>query len=303
VTRKQGSYIGLCGLALALIVSVVSAQDSETIKGLIVGRDGANMIVKGPGGNVTIALNDGTQVEAVKGKFGFKKDTMGMTALVPGLPVEVKVANNDGQLTATTIKFKADDLKTANEIQAGITPTNQQLQSTEQQVQTNQQKIAGQQEQIAGQEEQIQSNEQKIQEVQGEQAALSKRFGELGDYDVKDTATVYFPINSAALSESDRAKLKGLASQATNLKGYMIQVAGYTDSSGNAAHNQELSDRRAQSVIEYLQQGCGVPLFRVLAPAAMGMSNPAGSNETAQGKAENRRVVTKVLVNRGVAGN
>ena len=296
MTRRQGSYIGLCGLALALIVSVVSAQDSETIKGLIVGRDGANMIVKGPGGNVTIALNEGTQVEAVKGKFGFRKSTMGVTALVPGLPVEVKVANNDGQLTATNIKFKADDLKTANEIQAGITPTKQQLQSTEQQVQTNQQKIAGQ-------EEQIQTNEQKIQEVQGEQAALSKRFGELGDYDVKGSETVYFPVNSAALSESDKAKLKALAAQATNLKGYMIQVAGYTDSSGNAAYNQELSDRRAQSVIEYLQQGCGVPLFRVLAPAAMGMSNPAGSNETAQGKAENRRVVAKVLVNRGIASN
>jgi outer membrane protein OmpA-like peptidoglycan-associated protein len=290
---------------LALIVGAVGiarAQDEQTVKGLIVGRDGANMIVKGPSGNVTITLNNATQVEAVKGAFGFKKESMGLTALVPGLPVEVKFTGTQGQFTATKIKFKIDDLKTANEIQAGLTPTNQQLQSTEKQVQANKQQIAGQEEQIQSNQAEIAANQEKIQQVQGEQVALSKRFGELGDYDVKGTVTVYYPVNSASLSESDRAKLKQLAAQATTLNGYMIQVAGYTDASGNARYNQELSDRRAQGVIEYLQQSCNVPLFRVLAPAAMGMSDPAASNETAQGMAENRRVVVKILVNRGIAG-
>jgi outer membrane protein OmpA-like peptidoglycan-associated protein len=51
-----------------------------------------------------------------------------------------------------------------------------------------------------------------------------------------------------------------------------------------------------------LQQSCGVPLFRVLSPAAMGMSNPAASNETTQGQSENRRVVAKVVVNKGLSG-
>ena len=80
-------------------------------------------------------------------------------------------------------------------------------------------------------------------------------------------------------------------------------MAGYTDSSGNAQYNQQLSDKRADAVIAYLQQSCGVPLFRVLSPAAMGMSNPAASNESAKGMAENRRVVVKVLVNKGLAGS
>jgi OmpA-OmpF porin, OOP family len=62
-----------------------------------------------------------------------------------------------------------------------------------------------------------------------------------------------------------------------------------------------LSDRRAEAVINFLQQSCAIPLFRVLAPAAMGVSNPVGSNSSAEGQAENRRVVTKILVNRGVA--
>jgi OmpA-OmpF porin, OOP family len=162
-------------------------------------------------------------------------------------------------------------------------------------VQTNQQDIKAN---AAG----VQANAQGVQQVQGEQAALTKRFNELGDYDVKNEVTVYFAINSTELSEQSKLELKRLSTIATPLKGYMIQVAGYTDSSGNAALNQELSDRRAEAVINYLQQSCGVPLFRVLAPAAMGVSNPAASNETQQGKAENRRVVAKVLVNRGMAG-
>ena len=83
---------------------------------------------------------------------------------------------------------------------------------------------------------------------------------------------------------------------------YMIQVAGHTDSSGNAAYNQELSDKRAADVIAYLQQSCGVPLFRVLAPAAMGTSHAAATNETPAGMSENRRVVVKILVNKGLAG-
>ena len=59
-------------------------------------------------------------------------------------------------------------------------------------------------------------------------------------------------------------------------------------------------DKRADAVVNYLQQECKVPLYRVLAPEGMGESNPAGSNESQQGKKENRRVEVKVLVNRGM---
>ena len=82
--------------------------------------------------------------------------------------------------------------------------------------------------------------------MQGEQAALGKRFGELSDYDVKGTATVYFPVNSTTLSASEKQQLKVLAASARDIKGYLVQVAGYTDSSGNAALNQKLSERRAR---------------------------------------------------------
>ncbi len=105
------------------------------------------------------------------------------------------------------------------------------------------------------------------------------------------------------MSEKGKQDLKALVEQAKQNKSYMIHIAGYTDSSGNADYNQQLSDRRAAAVTRYLQQSCGVPLFRVLAPAAMGESNPSSSNETQQGQAANRRVEVKILVNRGVAGS
>ena len=118
---------------------------------------------------------------------------------------------------------------------------------------------------------------------------------------MKGQATVYFAVNSMTISDDAKQQLKQLAAQAVTMKGYMVQVAGYTDSSGNAAYNQELSDKRAAAVCQYyLQQECKVPLYRVLAPEGMGESNPAGSNESQQGKQENRRVEVKVLVNRGM---
>ena len=92
-----------------------------------------------------------------------------------------------------------------------------------------------------------------------------------------------------------------IASDASSLKGYVLQVKGYTDSSGSAAVNQALSMRRAQSVIAYLEQSGNIPLTHVLTPGAMSESHPMSSNETAEGRAENRRVEVKVLVSRGLA--
>ena len=131
-----------------------------------------------------------------------------------------------------------------------------------------------------------------------DQAATSKKFGELSEYDVKGEVTVYFAVGSMVVPDDAKQLLKDLAENAGKQKGYMIQVAGYADSSGNASYNQELSDRRAETVVDYLQQDCKVPLSRVLSPEGMGESNPAVSNESQQGKKENRRVEVKVLVNR-----
>ena len=111
-----------------------------------------------------------------------------------------------------------------------------------------------------------------------------------------------FASGSATISEQDREALKKLAQDAASLKGYMIQVKGFTDSRGSAAMNQRLSMERAQNVIGHLIQECNVPLRQVIAPGAMGEAAPVASNKTKSGRAENRRVEVRVLVNKGIAG-
>jgi outer membrane protein OmpA-like peptidoglycan-associated protein len=58
---------------------------------------------------------------------------------------------------------------------------------------------------------------------------------------------------------------------------------------------------RAEAVVEYLEQTCNVPIMHIMAPGAMSMTHPEASNETAQGRVENRRVEVKVLVNKALA--
>ena len=119
---------------------------------------------------------------------------------------------------------------------------------------------------------------------------------------MKGEATVKFNVNSSAISAADRGELHKLAQTATGLTGYIIEVAGYADSTGSAAMNTKLSEDRAKAVVTYLIQQGSVPVRHIVAPGAMGEYGPAASNETKAGRAENRRVVVKILVNRGIAG-
>jgi outer membrane protein OmpA-like peptidoglycan-associated protein len=297
--RRRGAYPVLFGWTAVLMLTVAGTAlgDTQKIKGLIVGRDGPNMIIKQGegGGNVTVALDDNTKVQAVKGKLGLRRSDMGFAALIPGLPVDVEAEFSYGHLLAKTVKFKASALKTANMIHAGLTPTQQDLAAAKEDIETNKQGIEANQ-------QGVQANKDAIEKTQAEQEELARRFGQLGEYDVKGTATVLFAVNSSAITDKAKQDLRALADQAKQTKGYLVHIAGYTDSSGNADYNQQLSDRRAAAVTSYLQKACGIPLYRVLAPDAMGESSPAATNETTQGMAQNRRVEVKILVNKGMAG-
>jgi OmpA-OmpF porin, OOP family len=78
---------------------------------------------------------------------------------------------------------------------------------------------------------------------------------------------------------------------------------GYADSTGNAAMNTRLSEDRAKAVITYLVQRGNIPVRHIVAPGAMGEYGPIAPNETKAGRAENRRVEVKVLVNKGISGS
>lgn len=274
--------------------AIASAQpyslgQKAKLSGLIVSRDGEMMTLQGEDRTrVVVVLGETTEVSASKGKFGLMHKGVAAAALVPGLKVKVEgVGNDKGQVIATKVHFTEDDLKTAQAIQAGLNPTESKLQATDKQVQANQQGI--------------QANQQQIQQVKGDEADLARRFGELGDYDTKAEATVYFAVGSTAISEEGQRDLGKLATTALGLKGCLVEVEGFTDATGSAAANQKLSLERSQAVVNWLAQKGGISYLHMLAPGAMATAEPAASNETAQGRAENRRVVVKAVVNRGMA--
>lgn len=276
----------VCWFALGLS-HAADTSDKVKVQGLITGRTAETLTVKTAEGNTTVVITDDTKVQKPKG-LGLRKTQMSFTALIPGLRISVDgVPNGQGQVVARTITFGGDDLQAAEAIQAGLTPTQEAVQDNQQNIEKNKVQIASNQEKIA-------ANEQEIEDV-------SKRFADLTEFDTKGEAAVYFKSGSTAISTKDKTALTDLAHTSVNLTGYIIQVKGFADSSGNAAMNQKLSMDRAQAVIAYLIQDCNVPVRRIVAPGAMGIAAPASPNETAKGRAENRRVEVKVLVNRGLA--
>jgi OmpA-OmpF porin, OOP family len=280
-------------VASGLAQSVTAGEKVKT-SGLITGRSGEDLKVKTNDlGDITVVLTDDTKVEQPKGLLKVRKTNMGMAVLVPGLAVQVEgVGDANGRVTAEKIKFSKESLKIANQVQAGLTPTSEDVQANKQAIAANQGAIASNQATIASNKA---ADEQEVERV-------NKRFSDLTDYDTKASLTLYYPVGGSKLDEKQQAELADLAKKAGSFQGYIVQVAGYTDSSGNAEYNQELSEDRAQNVVAYLQQSGNIPLRHIVAPGIMGETNPAATNESAQGRAENRRVVVKVLVNKGASG-
>jgi len=299
----------LCCLSIGLAYGASNGEKVK-VKGLITTRTGETLTMKtADAGNVIVVLTDDTKVQQPKG-LGLRKKQMSATALIPGLKISVDgIGNAQSRVTAQTITFDADDLQLAETIQAGLTPTqravdtNQQnIASNKQNIQSNQKDIAANQVQTAANKERISANQEQIEANQQDIQATTKRFSELSEYDTKGDVSVNFAVGKSVISASDKTALSTLAHDAVNLTGYIIQVKGFADSSGNAAMNQQLSMDRAQAVVAYLIQNCNVPVRHVIAPGAMGTADPAAPNETAQGRAENRRVEVKILVNKGLAG-
>jgi outer membrane protein OmpA-like peptidoglycan-associated protein len=282
-------------LAAFLLACSISAAQNDQVKGVINGRSGATMSVLSQGGeSITVVLTTDTQVLEPEGAF--RKKHLSMTALVPGLAVEVKGSFNDKhQLFADRVTFHGSDLKTAQDIQAGLAPTQQQVQQNQQQIQADQQKIQQQQQELQEEEAKTAANKAAI-------PAANKRFGELGDYNILGEVTVLFGNGKVDVDPQYKPQLLKLAQQAMGVTGYVIQVKGYASKVGSAALNQKLSTERAENVTNFLEQEGTIPLTNMLAPGAMGTSQQVAPDSTAEGQAENRRVVVSILQNKAIAG-
>ena len=305
--HRQTMAVKLMALFFLASVSAFGAD----VKGVITTRTGETLIVNSGGTSTTVVLTDATTTKDDRGLFGLEKAGMSNAVLIPGLKVDIDGSTDDaGRFVAKTITVDGDDLEAAEMIEAGLHPTAEQVATNVKTLEAHSGQLAGHEAQLAAHKENIETNQQNIaaNKERIEQNIKNieeheQRFAALTDFDVKGEATVKFNVGSSKISATDQEELKKLAETATGLKGYIVEVMGYADATGSAAMNTRLSEDRAKAVITYLMQQGNVPIRHIVAPGAMGEYGAAAPNETKAGRAENRRVEVKVLVNKGIAGS
>ena len=296
-------FVVAMSLSTLLLCSAAQAQTTKA-QGLITGRSGETMTLQTQDSSkIVVVLTDNTQVDQVQGVFKARRKQMSMAALIPGLQVQVEGSYNaQNQLVASSIKFKGNDLQDAQTIQAGLQPTKEKVTQTQQELAEQQAALARQQQEMQQQQQQLAQQQEKIDANKAAIAEANKRFGQLDDYNILDEVTVLFGNGKVAIDPKYNQQLLDLAAKAKTITAYTIQVKGYASSVGSAALNQTLSEDRANNVSQFLMQQGHIPLTNMLAPGAMGESRQVGSDKTADGQAENRRVVVRVLQNKGIAG-
>jgi outer membrane protein OmpA-like peptidoglycan-associated protein len=293
--------------SLATLLLLCGAAEAQTSKaqGLITGRNGDTMTLQtSNASNLVVVLTDDTKVAQIEGLLKARRKQMSMAALIPGLQVQVEGSyNTKNQLVASSVKFKGNDLQDAQTIQAGLQPAKEQIQQSQEELAQQKAALERQQQEMQEQQQQMAAAQAKIDTNKAAIEAANKRFGQLDDYNILDEVTVYFGNGKVALDPKYKPQLLQLAEKAKTITAYTIQVKGYASSVGSVALNQQLSEDRAASVTQFLLQQGHIPLTRMLAPGAMGESRQVGNDKTAEGQAQNRRVVVRVLQNKGIAGS
>ena len=288
--QHRFAVVGVVSLMALGVLSTAALAETVKVQGMIKSRSGATMTVQSKdSSSVVVLLTGGTEVDQAQGLLKVRKKDMAMTALIPGLEVKVEGDYNEAhQLVATSVKFNGDDLERAQAIQAG-------MHETQAQASQNRENIQKQSAELNSQAERIDTNKAAIDKAMA-------RFGQLDDYYILDEVTVLFGNGKVDVEDEYRPQLQEMAKKAKTVEAYMIQVVGYASSTGSAAVNQKLSRERSENVSNFLTQDADIPLMNLLAPGAMGESRQVGDEQTAEGQAQNRRVVVRVLQNKGVAG-
>jgi outer membrane protein OmpA-like peptidoglycan-associated protein len=301
--RRIAYRVSLSLVVLALLSQIVTAQ-SVKVEGLIKARNGDTMILQtSDSPNLTVLLTDDSKVGQVQGVFKARRKQMSMAALIPGLAVKVEGTYNDqNELVATSVSFKGNDLEQAEAIEAGMHETKVQVQQVKAQALQNKGELEKQNAELKSQNEALQQQQKQIAANKAAVEAAIARFGQLDDYYIFDEMTVYFGNGKITVDPKYTPQLLELAHKAKTINGFMIEVKGYASSVGSVTLNQQLSEDRADDLTNILVQQGHIPLTRMLAPGAMGESHQVGNDKTAEGQAENRRVVVRVLQNKGIAG-
>jgi outer membrane protein OmpA-like peptidoglycan-associated protein len=300
-SKRLRAFTMICGLALlTAIAPLVSAQISKNqtpsnrninlksvpsgskmkFQGVVISREADTFTIRDRSRtDYQVLITDNTSIKTHGGFLhGGKKYPV--TDILRGLIVEVEGrGDSQGQLVADKIRFNESDMRAAVTSDTRVTP-----------VEENQQRIAGQMDELYA----------IAAEARQEVTAVNERVSALDDYDVQANVAVTFRVNSAVLSPEAKQQLDDFATKTATAKAFMIEVSGHTDSTGSEAKNFRLSRERADAVVQYLAVYHKIPLRRFVTPMGYGKTEAVADNTTAAGRAQNRRVEVKMLLNRGM---
>ena len=330
--RNRRSIAGMIALLfLVLSAAQVSAQSAKNvsmsrvpqgqkvkIQGVVSIRAGDTFKVRDvAGAETTVLLTSQTDVTSHSRGLRGKKDYP-VTYIMRGLRVQAQGrGDSDGNLVADWVRFDEQDLRSA-----------QALEQTDELAQENQGRIeaaeqaareAAEQARImAGQiaENTALANDARARadaaQAQADSAfkaaaLANNRINGLDDYETVKLIPVLFNVNSSVINAVGRQTIDEAAAWAKaekakgNANGWLVEVVGFADKTGNTAKNRSLSERRSKAVIQYLVGVHGLDLRRLVQPFGFGESKPVADNATAEGRKKNRRVEIRILQNKGIA--
>jgi OmpA-OmpF porin, OOP family len=155
---------------------------------------------------------------------------------------------------------------------------------------------AGQHADAAGQS--ANSANQNAQEAVNRVDSLAGVVAGLDSYKVVSDVSVTFAFDKAVLTAADRKQLDDFAASLGNTRGYLLEVPGGTDTTGDPQYNYRLSQRRADAVVNYLASKYNVPPHKFYL-IGIGKDQQVATDKTAVGRAKNRRVEVKLMTNMG----
>src|SRR5262249_12353573 len=279
------------------------------VKGVVVRRDGDDLIMRDQGNSeMIVRLQGSTKIEEKKGNpfRGAHKYTP--SSVTRGLYLEVEGRGDaSGALLADKIRVSDNDLKVAQTIDSQVVPIEQRMGSDEDRItrtEQNAERLSGQVEELGQVANLAKGGAKAAQEtadaaVQGV-SRTNDRITSLDDFEVQKSTTIHFRVGSAILSPESKTELDEIATQAKPQKGYAIEVRGFASSDGSEGLNRALSQRRSEAVVRYLAEKHDIPLRRIILPFGYGEAMPVADNTTRNGRQENRRCEVKILVSRGL---
>jgi OOP family OmpA-OmpF porin len=327
--RKSVAVLVVLAFVITLAAAVVSSAqnagnthpvqvpqgEKQKIQGVVSVRSGDAFKVRDPNGaETTVLLTSSTDVTS----HGFRKKDYPVTYIMRGLRLQAQGRGDaNGNLVADWVKFDEQDLRSAQALeqtdelaadnQARVTAAEQAAREAAEEARRMAAQIS-ENTALANDARARADAAQAQADAAFKAAALANnRINGLDDFDVVRNIPVLFKVNSSVINATAKQTIDEAAAWAKaekargNANGWLVEVVGFADTTGNTKRNRALSERRAKAVIQYLVGVHGLDLRRLVQPFGYGDSKPVADNKTAAGRAKNRRVEIIILQNKGIA--